>query len=84
MAKKLVPVFPPNGQSLTDNHSDFCVNKSDIVYTNDVSLMYANETIRSKFLLELLKAFSYYKVTVIYELKTYIVPFRCHVDDLLF
>lgn len=46
--------------------------------------MYADEEVGSKVLLELLKAGSYSKSTVIYELDPYIVFFHCHVDDLLF
>ena len=46
--------------------------------------MYANEEIGGKFLLELLKAFSYAKCTVINELELYVVPFHGRIDDLLF
>jgi hypothetical protein len=84
MIEKFIPVFPADGQWVSDNHSNFLINKSDIVDTNDVPLMYANEMIGGKFFLELLKAFSYSKGTVIYELKTYIVLFHCRVDDRLF
>jgi hypothetical protein len=84
MAEKIIPVFPAYGQWISDNHSDFLINKSDIVDANDVSLMYANEMTGGKFFQELLKAFSYSKGTVIYELKTYIVLFHRRIDDLLF
>nr|WP_233260006.1 hypothetical protein [Chitinophaga sp. S165] len=84
MTEKTLLVFPADGQWISYNHSDFTIDKSDIADTNDVSLMYANEMIGSKFFLELLQAFSYSKDAAIYELKAYIVFFHCRVNDLLF
>jgi hypothetical protein len=46
ITEKLLPVFPADGQGITDNHSDLRINKSDISDTNNVSLMYAYEDVR--------------------------------------
>lgn len=84
VTEKTLLVFPANGQWISDDHSNFSINKPDIVDTNDIFLMYASEMIWSKFFQELLKALSYSKGTAIYEFKTYMVLFRCRIDDLLF
>lgn len=84
MIEKVIAVFPPDGQRISDNHRNFLINKFDVVDANNVFLMYANEMVGGKLFQELLKALSYSKGTVICELKAYIVLLRSRVNNHLF